>query len=63
MDHGIPVKVACPYCCERIELLVDWSVGAQVYVEDCEVCCRPMHLKVAIDPNGDPVVDARQEDD
>mgnify|MGYP001574591070 CR=1 FL=1 len=35
----------CPYCFERISMLLDLSVeGAQTYVEDCEVCCRPIQL-------------------
>ena len=32
----------CPYCGELIELLIDTSIAQQEYVEDCEVCCRPM---------------------
>jgi len=63
MDERIIVQSSCPYCGEQIDLLVDWSAGKQAYVEDCEVCCRPMHLRIAIDQNGDPVVETRQEDD
>ncbi|AMO67631.1 MAG: hypothetical protein ACJA1T_000378 [Zhongshania aliphaticivorans] len=36
------VSQRCPYCGERIELLIDTSEGAQTYVEDCQVCCQPM---------------------
>ena len=32
----------CPYCGEQVELLVDCSIEAQEYVEDCSVCCRPI---------------------
>ncbi|MBT8399423.1 MAG: CPXCG motif-containing cysteine-rich protein [Rhodothermia bacterium] len=34
--------VTCPYCWQRISLVVDASAGSHRYVEDCEVCCRPM---------------------
>ncbi|MEM7540913.1 MAG: CPXCG motif-containing cysteine-rich protein [Pseudomonadota bacterium] len=34
----------CPYCGERISMLLDLSIGAQEYVEDCEVCCRPINI-------------------
>lgn len=35
----------CPYCHEKISMLLDVSVeGAQSYIEDCEVCCRPIQL-------------------
>ncbi len=33
---------ACPYCGERISVLIDTSVDSQQYIEDCEVCCRPI---------------------
>lgn len=36
----------CPYCGERIELLVDTSEGEQSYVEDCQVCCQPIAISV-----------------
>jgi hypothetical protein len=39
---------ACPYCRERISMLLDTSVKKQTYIEDCEVCCSPIevHFKV-----------------
>ncbi|NND88521.1 MAG: CPXCG motif-containing cysteine-rich protein [Flavobacteriaceae bacterium] len=36
----------CPYCWEEISVLVDLSVSDQQYVEDCEVCCNPIQLRV-----------------
>ena len=41
--------VACPYCGEAISLLVDCSLGDHDYIEDCQVCCRPMLVAVHID--------------
>ena len=38
---------SCPYCWSRISVLVDLSVARQQYVEDCEVCCRPMEISLA----------------
>jgi len=34
----------CPYCWESISMLVDTSVSSQTYIEDCEVCCRPIEI-------------------
>ena len=34
----------CPYCWEEISMLFDNSVGDQIYIEDCEVCCNPIEL-------------------
>ena len=43
-----PVTVECPWCWEHFITFFDYSVGGQSYVEDCQVCCRPimMHFKV-----------------
>lgn len=58
-----PVLIHCPYCGEPIEIYVDESVEGQSYVEDCQVCCRPIVLDVAIDEDGTPSVRAGREDD
>ena len=50
------VAVPCPYCGERIELMIDQSVDVQRYVEDCPVCCRPIEISVAIDGAGELLV-------
>ena len=35
----------CPFCRERISMLLDVSVsGQQTYIEDCEVCCQPIQV-------------------
>jgi hypothetical protein len=41
--------VACPYCGESIDLVIDDSVDEQRYVEDCSVCCRPIEVRVTVD--------------
>ena len=51
------IDVQCPYCGETIGLLVDDSAGPQRYIEDCQVCCRPIVVNVVIDDDG--VVDVR----
>jgi hypothetical protein len=55
--------IICPYCGEAIELLIDDSVGDQRYIEDCQVCCRPITISVTLDETGEPQVDVRAEDD
>jgi len=42
-------EVQCPYCGEPIEIAVDTSVLSQEYIEDCQVCCRPITMRVAIE--------------
>ena len=56
--------VNCPYCGEQVELALDPGGGqGQEYVEDCEVCCRPMMLTVSWDDEGTAHVDAVTDDD
>jgi uncharacterized protein YbaR (Trm112 family) len=42
-------EVACPYCGETITLLLDLSVEAQSYIEDCSVCCQPMNVSYRVE--------------
>lgn len=58
-----PVLIHCPYCGEPIEVLADASMDGQSYVEDCQVCCRPMVLALSLDEDGQPHVRAEREDD
>ena len=54
----------CPYCGEPIELAIDEDGGAaQDYVEDCDVCCRPISVGVAIDEDGGIFIEAKRLDD
>lgn len=55
--------ISCPHCGEAISVLVDNSVTEQNYVEDCQVCCRPIVLTVSVDLDGDVVVDPRAENE
>jgi len=63
MDALLETAVTCPYCGEPITLLVDASVTEQSYVEDCEVCCRPMVVLARAGEDGGCRVAVRREDD
>ncbi len=56
-------KVSCPYCGEFIEVLLDASDAQQEYIEDCQVCCRPIVFQVSIDNDDTLSVLVRSEDD
>lgn len=55
--------IDCPYCGESIEVLLDPSVAEQRYIEDCQVCCRPITLHVTVDEAGFAQVAAHAEND
>lgn len=48
--------LTCPYCGEAIQMVIDCSVASQEYIEDCQVCCRPINLAVTLD---DEMIDIR----
>ena len=45
----IEKQIRCPYCGESISVLLDLSAGGQSYIEDCQVCCRPMEIAFHVD--------------
>jgi len=57
-------SVQCPYCGESFETNIDASAGNQEYIEDCQVCCRPILFAVTADDDGNVThVETRREDD
>jgi hypothetical protein len=63
MNYLQETAIHCPYCGEKIEILVDCSAGSQEYIEDCQVCCRPINMKVAISESDGPHVQVYRDDD
>lgn len=41
--------ISCPFCGESISVLLDLSAGGQSYIEDCQVCCRPIQITFETD--------------
>ncbi len=52
-DEAMEHFFVCPYCGETISMVLDTSVKGQTYVEDCEVCCRPVEVRYTV--KGDQV--------
>ena len=40
--------VTCPYCGESVELYLEPDIRGS-FVQDCEVCCNPWTVRVAVD--------------
>lgn len=38
----------CPYCWEKISMVLDADDEMPEYIEDCEVCCRPIEIRFRI---------------
>jgi hypothetical protein len=57
------VDIRCPYCGEGFGIVVDASAGDQCYIEDCQVCCRPITITVRMDGEDIAAVGATSADD
>lgn len=42
--------VACPFCGQESELVLDTGVASQRFTTDCEVCCRPFEVVAECEP-------------
>lgn len=49
----------CPYCWQQISFVLDLSIDEQTYIEDCEVCCRPISISYSAD--GEEILDFSAE--
>jgi hypothetical protein len=54
--------VCCPYCGESQTVLVETGLPPDDLVEDCQVCCQPMVLRVTA-ADGSVSIDVRREND
>ena len=60
----MPYTVTCPYCGEPQDVELDLSAGSQRYIEDCQVCCRPIEVALEVDAAGDLAgLELRRDDD
>ena len=60
-------SIDCPYCGESIDILLEPVEADQDdathYIEDCQVCCRPIQIKVTTDFSGATCVDVSHENE
>lgn len=58
------IEIDCPYCGARFITTADASAGDQDYVEDCQICCRPIEFALRTDPEGHLLgVEVRRDDE
>lgn len=56
-------SIHCPYCGELITILLDEDEEGSRYIEDCQVCCRPIEMTLYRESSGALSVAARHEND
>jgi hypothetical protein len=59
MDDHFPLT--CPYCGEPLEIYVEPDVGGS-FIQDCEVCCNPLRLRLVRLKGGKRRVDVSRAD-
>ncbi|MFK7913114.1 MAG: CPXCG motif-containing cysteine-rich protein [Pseudomonadales bacterium] len=66
-DFGLEeTTLYCPYCGESITVLIDTSAlesGDDDYIEDCQVCCRPIRMQITLAGNGAMAVHGYHENE
>jgi hypothetical protein len=63
MNQLEETDISCPYCGETITILIDESAGSMQYIEDCQVCCRPIEINVDLNPDGNHLLQIRSENE
>ena len=63
MNQLTEKAIECPYCGETIEVLIDSSDVEQQYIEDCQVCCKPINFFISESIEGDLFVNVYSEDE
>ena len=43
-------SAVCPFCWEEFPLFLDPDQGSASLTVDCDICCRPIEVRVNIDP-------------
>ncbi|MDC9511850.1 CPXCG motif-containing cysteine-rich protein [Pseudoalteromonas sp. CST5] len=62
MNQLTEKSISCPYCGESIEVLLDAADIGEQYIEDCQVCCKPISF-VAFEDEDELKVNVYSEDD
>tara|TARA_B100001057_G_C22663937_1_gene877059 strand:- start:813 stop:1007 length:195 start_codon:yes stop_codon:yes gene_type:complete len=62
MNQLTEKSIGCPYCGESIEVLLDAADIGEQYIEDCQVCCKPISF-VVFEDEDELKVNVYSEDD
>lgn len=63
MSELTETSLQCPYCGELISVVIEVLDEDQEYIEDCQVCCRPIVFDISVSIDGEPTISVRSEDD
>jgi hypothetical protein len=52
-ELGVFVELQCPWCGEPYGSMLDLTDASRAYIEDCQVCCRPIEVRLEISESGE----------
>lgn len=52
-ELGVFVELQCPWCGEPYGSMLDLTDASRSYIEDCQVCCRPIEVRLEIGERGE----------
>ncbi len=63
MEPLVFQALRCPYCGETFEIALDLTQpSGEPFIEDCQVCCRPIELRLWA-ADGDWRLEVRRDDE
>lgn len=63
MHQVFETEIHCPYCGEPIEVIIETLGENQEYIEDCQVCCRPIVFSLSVAMDGSTDISVRSENE
>jgi hypothetical protein len=52
-ELGVFVELQCPWCAECYGSMLDLTDASRSYIEDCQVCCRPLEVQLEVTEQGE----------
>lgn len=52
-ELGVFVDLPCPWCGEVYGSMLDLTDASRSYIEDCQVCCRPIEVLLEVSEAGE----------
>jgi hypothetical protein len=52
-ELGVFVELQCPWCGEPYGSMLDLTDASRSYIEDCQICCRPIEVRLEVSERGE----------
>lgn len=51
-ELGVFVELQCPWCGEPYGSMLDLTDASRSYIEDCQICCQPIEVRLEVSERG-----------